>query len=967
MKRLLPSRASIYAFFLIFLSLWYLPTHAATFVVNTTSDRVDANPGDGICATVNNDCALRAAVQEANALPGADSVTVPAGVYNLSLQGVLEDAAASGDLDITDTLTINGSGANQVFIDGMASDRIFHLLKDVSAVINGVTLRNGVADGVLIAGNAIRGGFGGGIKSEGMLTINDCNIDRNIAFNGGGGIHAVYRGFPVRGSLTVNRSNITNSGSGGGSGGFGGHIYAEGIPMTIQDSVLKDSVSSSTWGMLAGGGIYYSSVFPYPFALIQNTTISNNRVMSSGGGVHVSMGELNIINSTISGNAAYDVGGGISVDVSAVVKVVNSTIAHNSAPVSGGGINDANQVQTVTIVDSIISANIGGDCSTASAGFLTEGRNLDSDGSCNADLANTDPVLLPLADNGGPGWTHALAQGSPALNVGVGCLATDQRSYTRPERNCDLGAVEMEGLPPDVAVATPPENNQVSATSQENAAPIAFDLPAAVTAGGVLHGIMNAYDPNGDPLSFELTALPTKGQVGLPVPGSNNDIPGGYTYTPLANASGLDSFKFRACDPFNACSEEKFIFITIANGVVSGELNVALTPSNGNVNELIILSESELSAIAPDNAYTRPIGGYFFSVDGIPTGSGGTASQTVVTIQLPAEAVIPENAKVRKLDNTGVWQTVSSVASVNTSSAVLDRMNKTITLTLVDNDIFDLNPELGIINDPVAIGVAVTDAADKDGDGVVDNQDAYPDDASRAVHCPPGRYGAFECVDADVGHYVPDEGAMVQTMCAEGSFSETKGAVQCTLASMGHYIDKQGATAQTPCEPGSYSNAQGASACLLASPGHFVDGVARTEQTPCAPGTYAEHDGASACQSAMPGHFVAESGQNSQTPCQAGYFSQNEGAKACSAAPLGTYVDTVAASNAKSCPGGETTTSMASVSAQACFLPGSNEAAVGSAAAAASGAGMGGGGTWGWFVLSCLAGVLVGRKPKWRC
>ena len=889
-----------------YLLLWQLPVSAATFVVDTTSDLVDANPGDGLCLTANDNCALRAAVQEANALAGADSVTLTAGIYNLSLSGVNEDAAASGDLDIADTLTINGGGANQVFIDGMASDRIFQLLKDVTAVINGVTIRNGVADGVSMNGNSENGGFGGGIKSEGKLTINDCNIDRNTAFNGGGGIHAVYRGFSNRGSLTVNRSNITNSGSGGSAGGFGGHIYAESIPMVIRDSVLKDSVSSSTWGMLAGGGIYYSSTFPYPEALVYNTTISNNRVMSSGGGIHVSMGEMDIINSTISGNAAYDVGGGLSVDVSATVNVVNSTIAYNSAPVSGGGINDANQAHTVTIVDSIISANIGGNCSTVSAGFYTEGSNLDSDGSCGFDFSNQDPLLLALADNGGPGFTHALAEGSPALNVAVSCLVTDQRSYLRPETACDLGAVEMEASAPEVPVATPFENNQVSSTNVTNDAPVAFDLPAAVTAGAVLYGIMNAYDPNGDLLSFEFTELPTKGNVGLPVPGSNNDIAGGYTYTPLANASGIDALKFRACDPSNACSDEKRIFITITSGVVSGDINIELTPSSGNINELVILSETELAAIAPDSTYSHPIGGYFFSVDGLPTGNGGTAASTVVTIELPSGAEIPVNAEVRKLDNTGVWQTVSNTASVNTSSAILDRVNKTIKLTLIDNDIFDLNPEVGIINDPVALAFVPTVAIDSDGDGdgVVDSNDAFPDDVTRAVNCAPGRYGAFECVNASPGYSVPVEGAIVQDLCAIGSYSNTAGSTQCTLASMGYFVATEGAIEQTACAAGAYSNVSGASECTLAAEGYFVATVAQANQAACAAGSYANVEGLTACLSATPGHYVALSGQREQTACDIGTYTNTAQSTACTLASPGYYVALQAATTQEACEAG---------------------------------------------------------------
>src|SRR5437870_10369966 len=63
----------------------YSPAHAASFTVNSTLDAVDASPGDGLCADATGACTLRAAIMETNALPGADEITLPAGVYALSI------------------------------------------------------------------------------------------------------------------------------------------------------------------------------------------------------------------------------------------------------------------------------------------------------------------------------------------------------------------------------------------------------------------------------------------------------------------------------------------------------------------------------------------------------------------------------------------------------------------------------------------------------------------------------------------------------------------------------------------------------------------------------------------------------------------------------------------------------------------------------------------------------------------
>jgi CSLREA domain-containing protein len=90
-----------------------VPAQAKTLTVNSTTDAVAANPAGGVCETApgNGICTLRAAIQVANALPGPDTIILPAGTYTLTIPGQGEDAAAAGDLDITDDITITGGGA----------------------------------------------------------------------------------------------------------------------------------------------------------------------------------------------------------------------------------------------------------------------------------------------------------------------------------------------------------------------------------------------------------------------------------------------------------------------------------------------------------------------------------------------------------------------------------------------------------------------------------------------------------------------------------------------------------------------------------------------------------------------------------------------------------------------------------------------------------------------------------------
>jgi CSLREA domain-containing protein len=92
------------------------PVLGAVFTVNTTADTVDATPGDGMCADSSGNCSLRAAIMEANALSGPDTIVLQSGqTYTLSLDDMAgdENTAAEDDLDVVagSTITIQGNGA----------------------------------------------------------------------------------------------------------------------------------------------------------------------------------------------------------------------------------------------------------------------------------------------------------------------------------------------------------------------------------------------------------------------------------------------------------------------------------------------------------------------------------------------------------------------------------------------------------------------------------------------------------------------------------------------------------------------------------------------------------------------------------------------------------------------------------------------------------------------------------------
>ena len=407
----------------------------ATFTVNSTGDAPDANPGDGVAETApsNGVTTLRAAIQEANALAGPDTIILAAGTYTLTIAGADEDAGATGDLDITDDLTITGAGQATTIIDGGALDRVFHVITGSTVEISGVTVQNGrVLDGLPTAG--------GGIRIDGTLNLTDSTISNNAAAFGteGGGIGntgtLILTNSTVSGNTassvggihnygTVTITNSTVSGNSATAGGQGGGIFNSGI-LALVDSTVRDNFASG--GGISGGGIVNQATLS-----LTGSTVSGNRANGDGGGIYNQIDTVTVVNSTITNNTAGR-GGGIF-NSFASLTVLSSTVSGNTSTDGGGVFND----RSANFANSIIANNApGGDFGGASITSL--GHNLDSDGtgglSGPGDISGVDPLLGPLADNGGPTLTHALLLGSPAIDAGdnSGAPATDQRGVTRP-------------------------------------------------------------------------------------------------------------------------------------------------------------------------------------------------------------------------------------------------------------------------------------------------------------------------------------------------------------------------------------------------------------------------------------------------------------------------------------------------------------------------------------------------------
>ena len=256
---------------------------AQNFTVSSTIDAVDAVPGNGICADASGNCTLRAAIQEANVLAGTDTITLPAGVYQLSLTGAGEDVAATGDLDITADLTISGAGAMLTTIDGGLSDRVFDIgpnLVPLSVVFNSLTIRNGVANG----------GPGGAIRVNlGTVVLNDCSLNGNSTDANGGAISN-------NGNLTLNGSTLSaNTASGNGGGLFNASTA------TLNNSTLSGNTATSS-----GGGLYNATT-----ATLLHATLALNSA-TSGGGLY-NTGNATLTSTLLSANTFNNCAGSLAI------------------------------------------------------------------------------------------------------------------------------------------------------------------------------------------------------------------------------------------------------------------------------------------------------------------------------------------------------------------------------------------------------------------------------------------------------------------------------------------------------------------------------------------------------------------------------------------------------------------------------------------------------------------------------
>jgi CSLREA domain-containing protein len=321
-------------------------------------------------------------------------------------------------------------------------------------------------------------GRGGGVFNTGTLALESGSVRDNVSGEGGsavrsaagdaghgGGIYnagsLVVKGSTIRGNSTaIGGMGVWLPGSLAGSGGYGGGIYNAGS-LTLDGSTIHGNrtangdMSGGIHGVPGdgghGGGIYNANTLG-----LSNSTVSGNFTGNGGeplmeragnggdGGGIYNAGTLSVDNGTVSANIT-GAGG-------------ESPLYPGDAG-DGGGIYSAGTLITdnIQVRNTILAGNVSTHAAPDCSGALTSvGYNLVQvvsgctiAGDTTGNIVGLDPWLLPLADNGGPTWTQALAPGSVAVDagsctgIGGAAITVDQRGIRRPQSvTCDVGAYE---------------------------------------------------------------------------------------------------------------------------------------------------------------------------------------------------------------------------------------------------------------------------------------------------------------------------------------------------------------------------------------------------------------------------------------------------------------------------------------------------------------------------------------------
>lgn len=395
---------------------------AATFVVDRFDD--SATIFDA-CTAAPGDCSLRGAILRANQFAAADVVRLGSGLHALTRTGAGEDAATTGDLDLTRPVHLVGAGPSATGITASGlGERVFEI--------------HAGADGSVLEGLAIssaQAASGAGVRCiAGNLALRGVRISSNLASNRGAGIEVLSDCWVTGLGLEL-ATNI--------AGDEGGGAYVEGVFEVFRGKVRSNSAQLGGGVSSRGGFVHF-----YGVQLSANQATSGGAVFAGRG--TAATGFLLLEDSTVAANQA-DNGSGLR------VSQVGAQIRHATFGVQLGGDQRALMVSgtasfpaAVHVWNSIFDAPcllLSGD-----AAIVSNGGNLEVETAiCELDhpsdqqsVPAAQAELLPFGDYGGDTWTVGLGAASVARDAApASCTDFDQRRARRSAAPCDAGAYEV--------------------------------------------------------------------------------------------------------------------------------------------------------------------------------------------------------------------------------------------------------------------------------------------------------------------------------------------------------------------------------------------------------------------------------------------------------------------------------------------------------------------------------------------
>jgi hypothetical protein len=381
------------------------------FAVDSTADGIDTSLGDDQCSAPGLGCTLRAAIMEANRHPGKDTILVPAGTYLLTLAGDGEDAARTGDLDITDQLVLEGAGAD------CATGTVITETTSSDLLEGALSARDGTVE---LSGFCITGSERGMTAVGGRLDLHDFAIVGNT--------------WGFRNFFTGNAVLRDGLIAGNGAGVSGGGVFNNGV-LHLDRMRIENNASTGGGLSFAHGGVANNA----GTLVVTNSSISGNSA-GAGSAIH-NLARLVVSNVSIFGNTALDIAmqfGTLYNAPAATMDLSNVTIDSNvygtASLVGGAGITARNTIVTDAV-----------GCGTA---ITSLGHNVESGTSCGF-VATGDQQSVAVAftqDTGGPTTTLVPTSGANVQDQGddVQCPTVDQRLHHRPPSGgCDIGAAEL--------------------------------------------------------------------------------------------------------------------------------------------------------------------------------------------------------------------------------------------------------------------------------------------------------------------------------------------------------------------------------------------------------------------------------------------------------------------------------------------------------------------------------------------